>query len=296
MFKRALMLLSLTAFVTAALAVAIVGGPLALARADIDRERASALLPAQTRQADAQAVIAEQAALERRTSAAFWMAFWARAQRWAGVAAFVGVMGITIVTLMTLAAPVAYLWIFTFSHAALIWPDVRGNLPISPGNPILFDAEKALQLSTNAQIAGAIVASVRAQGDVATAQTIGQSVSQALVALTDTLGARQARAIATPDRRWVHPRAQADIAGDNNRDWAADMIQFIERGSEPAIGFSRRSWAGKTLPSGKLCTPTVWEALCGDLKAAKIARIDGRGHVAGLAISVPEALARLELA
>ena len=293
MFKRSVTLLILSAIIIAAIAVIVTLGPLARARAEIDSARAAALLPSQIREAEAQAIIVEQAALERRTSAAFWMAFWNRTQRWAGVAAFAGVLGITLLALTSLAAPVAYIWLLTLSRAPLIWPDTRGNLPIAPGNSILLDAEKALTLATNAQISAAIVGAVRAQGDAATAQSIGQSVSQALVSLTDTLGARQARAIATPDRRWIRPRAQADVAGDDNRDWAADMIQFIRRGA--TAGFGRREWAGKMLPSGRACTPVIWAAMRDDLLTARVARQDGRGQVT-LAVEVPEALARLELA
>lgn len=293
MFKRSLILLTLLAFTVTVIAASVTLGPLARARAGNDSARAAALLPAQVREAEAQAVIVEQTALERRTSAAFWMAFWNRAQRWAGVAAFVSVIGITLLALMALTAPVVYLWLLTLSRAPLIWPDARGNLPIALGNLILLDAEKALTLATNAQIAAAIVGAVRAQGDAATAQSIGQSVSAALVSLTDTLGARQARSIATPDRRWIHPRAQADVVGDDNQDWAADMIQFIRRGA--IAGFGRREWAGKMLPSGRACTPVIWAAMRDDLLTARVARQDGRGQVT-LAVEVPEALARLELA
>src|SRR3990172_703330 len=107
MFKRSVTLLILSAIITAAIAVIVTLGPLARARAEIDSARAAALLPAQVHEAEAQAVIVEQAALERRTSAAFWMAFWNRAQRWVGVAAFAGVLGITLLALTSLAAPVA---------------------------------------------------------------------------------------------------------------------------------------------------------------------------------------------
>jgi len=275
------------------IAASVTLGPLTRARADIDSARAAALLPAQIRESEARAVITEQVALERRTSAAFWMVFWNRAQRWAGMAAFAGVMGVTLLALVALTAPVAYVWLLTLSRAPLIWPDSRGNLPIAPGNLILLDADKALMLATNAQIAAAIVGAMRAQGDAATAQSIGQSVRQAIVSLTDTLGARQARAVATPDRRWVHPRAQADVVGDDNRDWSADMIQFVKRGA--VAGFGRREWAGKTLPSGRACTPVIWATMRDDLLTARIAHQDGRGQVT-LAVEVPEALARLELA
>jgi len=293
MFKRLLALLFLGAVIAVMIAASVTLAPLTRARAEIDSARAQALLPAQVREAEAAADIAEEQARIHAEGAAFWRAFWGDALRHVRGVTVITLYGVMALALAALAAPVAYVWLLTLARAPMIWPDARGNLPIAPGNPILLDAEKALTLATNAQIAAAIVGAMRAQGDAATAQSIGQSVSQALVSLTDTLGARQARAIATPDRRWIHPRAAPEIAEDDGKDWASDMIQFIRRGA--VAGFGRREWAGTTLPSGRACTPVIWAAMRDDLLTARVARQDGRGQVT-LAVEVPEALVRLELA
>ena len=276
----------------AALAASVTLGPLTRARAVTDSARATALLPAQVRISETEAQIAEEHAATEAQSEIFLRAFWRDALRHVRGVTILALYGTLALALTALTAPVAYIWLLTFSRAPLVWPDARGNLPIAPGNPILLDAEKALTLATNAQIAAAIVGAMRASGDAATAQSIGQSVSAALVSLTDTLGARQARAIATPDRRWIHPKAAPEVAEDDGKDWASDMIQFIRRGA--VAGFGRREWAGKTLPSGRACTPVIWAAMRDDLLTARVARQDGRGQVT-LAVEVPEALARLEL-